>query len=914
MGDFLRFLTLGLAVGAIYALIAQGLLLIYRGSGIVNFSQGALAMVGAFVYYKGIDDGGWPEPVAWFAAIAIPALLGVLTQVLVVARLRRASSLVRIVATLGLFFLIVAVAQELWSSDATPVQSPLPTTTRELFGPGTGIAEDRLWLIGIAIVVTAGLSAFFRWARFGLAIEAVAENSVAASALGYSPNRIAIVTWAVGGALAAVAGILVAPILFLSVGALAFMVLRALAAALVGSFRSFWLTLAGALGIGAVESLLSRYLLDEGLFAPIVAEDGLVFGTFTPQSVYRSVSFLLIVVLLVFRGRALPLRSEILDRLPAVGSGRVSPVLAFGALAATVVVVMLVPADWALALAISAAVAIICGSLVVVTGLVGQLSLAQMSLAGFGAWAAGRLMAAYDVPFEVAVPLGVLVTVPLGVLVALPALRTRGINLAIVTFGLSIVISELILLNAAVTGGFEGTRPAAASVFGIEVDALNHPNRYAVLVVLALAACLLLISNVRRSSVGLRMLAVRGNERAAACLGVSVYGAKVFAFALAAGIAALGGILLASRSVVFSFAEFGGFASIQVVVFTVIGGVGYVAGALFAGQFAVNGIGAQVMEAIGLGDSALELISGALLLVILFANPSGMAHANAESVRRIRKRHSKPSAAPQVGQMDVTPVRLEGAPLEVRDLTVAFGGVRAVDGVTLGVQPGQVVGLIGPNGAGKTTLVDAVSGLVRAGRGSTVLLDGRDVSRWSPMRRARAGLGRSFQSVELFEDMTVRENLLVAADDGSVSSYASGLLRGRVAKMPAVVASVVQEMGLEPELDAYPDELSYGRRRIVGIARAIAATPRVLLLDEPAAGLSTHESAELGQRIGRLARELGLAVLLIEHDVDMVMATCDRIVVLEFGRVIADGTPAEVARDPRVVAAYLGDTDAAGVA
>ena len=257
-------------------------------------------------------------------AVTVPAVLGVLTHVLVMARLRHASSLVRVVATLAVFFLAIAVANEVWGGSGTPVRSPLPTTPRDLFGEGNAIPEDRLWLIAIAIVVTALLAAVFRWTRFGHATDAAAENPIAAAALGYSPDRIAIVNWALGGALAAVAGVLVAPILFLSVAALAFTVLRGLAAALVGSFRSFWWTLLGAFGIGVVESTLSRYIEDKGVFGPVVSADGLLLGKFTSASVYRSVAFLLIVVVMVIGGRSLPLRSALLDRLPAVGTGRVS--------------------------------------------------------------------------------------------------------------------------------------------------------------------------------------------------------------------------------------------------------------------------------------------------------------------------------------------------------------------------------------------------------------------------------------------------------------------------------------------------------------------------------------------------------------------------------------------------------------
>jgi ABC-type branched-subunit amino acid transport system ATPase component/ABC-type branched-subunit amino acid transport system permease subunit len=860
-------------------------------------------MVGAFIYYRATGDRDWPPALAWCAAIAVPAALGVATHVLVMSRLRTASALVRVVATLSVFFLAIAVAGQVWGSQGTPVASPLPTTPRNIFGDGTAISEDRLWLLAIAVVVTAVLAAFFRWTNFGHATDAAAENPVAAAALGYSPDRIAMVNWAVGGALAAVAGVLVAPILFLSVGALAFTVLRGLAAALVGSFRSFWWTLAGALGIGVVESTLSRYIEDKGVFGPIVTDDGLLLGKFTSASVFRSVAFLIIVVVMVIGGRSLPLRSALLDRLPAVGSGRVSKIGLVVAVAGAVGILFLAPEEWALALLISMGTAIVCLSLVVVTGFVGQLSLAQMALAGFGAWAAGRLATSFGWPFLPAVVAGALAAIPAGALVALPALRTRGINLAVLTFGLSVLISEMVLGNTALTGGFDGTRPDPPSVLGIEVDALNHPDRYGLVVLVALTLAGLAVANLRRGRAGLRLLAVRGNERAAAALGVSVPAAKLYGFSLAAGIAGLGGSLLAFRSVNVNYASFTGFASIQILVIAVIGGIGYVIGPLFAGPLAIGGIGARITDLLGFAASALELLSGLLLVVILFANPNGMADTNVRSLRRLRRRRP-PAAAPLPSA--ATGIHLQGQRLEVSDLTVRFGGVVALDGVDLEVRPGEVLGLIGPNGAGKTTFIDAVTGFVQVAPGSVVTLDGQPVTGWSATRRARAGLGRSFQSLELFEDVTVRENLLVASDDGAAANYGLDLVHPGTPELSPVAIAAVREFGLEDDLDAYPTELPHGRRRLVAIARAVAASPAVLLLDEPAAGLAAVETEELGRLVRWLAHDVGLAVLMIEHDVNLVLSVCDRVAVLDFGRLIALDSPAAIAADPVVIAAYLG--------
>ncbi|MGZ4335111.1 MAG: ABC transporter ATP-binding protein [Gaiellaceae bacterium] len=239
-------------------------------------------------------------------------------------------------------------------------------------------------------------------------------------------------------------------------------------------------------------------------------------------------------------------------------------------------------------------------------------------------------------------------------------------------------------------------------------------------------------------------------------------------------------------------------------------------------------------------------------------------------------------------------------------VSVSFGGVHAVVDVDLEVQPGQLVGLIGPNGAGKTTFIDAISGFVRAeGR---VEIDGVDVTGLSPHRRAQRGLVRTWQSIELFDDLSVGENLLVAARRPSVWRTLRELVSPPVAGS-ADVLPALELLGLGATVDVLPGDLAQGQRKLVGIARALVASPRLLCLDEPAAGLDTHESEELGRRLRKLA-DGGQSILLVDHDMGLVLGICDEIVVLEFGQVIARGEPDAVRRDERVISAYLGSAAA----
>lgn len=905
--DLVTFALLGMGVGAIYGIVAQGLVLVYRASGILNFAQTGFLMIGAYIFYELHVLDGWPYWAGLIAAMVACAAMGAAVHLLVLRPMRQASAVARLIATLGVLGVLSSIATIIYQGNTASVPSSLPIRSVTVL-PGVRIGLNIIILFGIGVAVTAVLWLFYRYSSFGRVTSAVAENQLAASVTGHSPDTIATVNWALGAALAAFAGVLIAPIDYLQSGTLVLLIVPAIGAGLAGSFLSFPLALVGGLVLGMAQSVVSLYVTTPGWAL--------------------SIPYVLIVIYLVIRGRGIPLRSFVIDKLPKVGSGRVRPPVVAALAAIMIVLLVVVPPEWSSALTVTLSFAVITLSVVVITGYAGQLSLAQYILAGVGALAAARLSANWNFPFLAALVGALIITAVLGALLALPSLRARGVSLAVATLAAGMVVFDLILNNYTLSGGENGVTQNSPTLFGWSIDPTLHPARYGITVLVVLVLLTLAVANIRRGDAGRRMLAVRSNERAAAALGVHVYGAKVYAFTVAAGIAGVGGMLYAFLSPTVTSGNFDLLTSINFVTVTVVGGVGNIFGAVIGATMLPGGVVTQIFFSVQNINAWIPLAGSVGLLLVLRRNPSGVFDLNAELLARLRRRirarrpghpsrtapaaaEGRDRAATAAGATAAVadgraPQQVSQKTLRVENLRVTFGGVIAVNDVTITVRPGEVHGLIGPNGAGKTTFIDAVTGSVPLA-GGRVVVDDTDVSHWGARKRARFGVARTFQSLELFDDLTVRENLAVGSDDGGALRYLSDIVRPARPRLRPIVLSALRESHLEDTLDVLPSSLPFGRRRMIAIMRALAAEPSVLLLDEPAAGLSDSETEALGTLIRELATTRQIAVLLIEHNLDMVRTISDRMTVLASGSILAEGSPEDVLAHPAVLETYVGD-------
>ncbi|MEU8147764.1 branched-chain amino acid ABC transporter ATP-binding protein/permease [Nonomuraea sp. NPDC048901] len=534
-------------------------------------------------------------------------------------------------------------------------------------------------------------------------------------------------------------------------------------------------------------------------------------------------------------------------------------------------------------------------------GVAGQINLAQIAFFGVGAYAVAILTTRAGLGFWTAAALALLAAVLVGLLVGLPALRMQSHYLGIVTLGLALAFVNWIT-NATVAGRAEGISDIPVPpLFGVDLSS-EYFFYYVELVVFALALAFALF--VTHSPLGRRLRAMRDDDLAAGALGAEIPLLRMTAFVLSGLYGGIAGVLYAGLIRFVAPETFSIANMFLLLAMVIIGGRRSILGCV-VGAVALS----LVREALLDVSAYAQLGYGSVVVLVVVFAPTGLAGLPAR-LRRRRAAGARATLGP-FQPYDRAGDRVGVDLLEVDGVTMRFKGLTALDQVSLTITAGEIRGVVGPNGSGKTTLFNVVSGFYTPTSGR-VLFRGREVTGAAPYRLSQLGVARTFQNLRLFGDLTVRENILVGLDRTRTRWVWRYLalpwsVLGFERALRVRADELIDRFGLRDFADAAPRALPYGIQRRIEMARAMAMAPALLLLDEPAAGLNGEEVRQLAE-IVRSIRDSGVTVVVIEHNMGLVMSLCDRVTVLSGGKVIADGAPADVAVQPDVVAAYLGDS------
>ncbi len=750
-------------------------------------------------------------------------------------------------------------------------------------------------IVVVALAATALLYLFFRISRMGVAMRGVVDNPHLLDVSGTSPVVVRRYAWIIGSTFAALSGVLLAPLISLDSTTLTFLVITAFGAAAIGGFTSIPLTYLGGLAIGIGQALSQRYFTG---------------GTDLTAGLADTLPFLILFVVLLVTPRAkLVRRQSAHGQHVAVWTGPWTVRLASGLV--LVAFLLTVPSfagvhvsDWTRFLAYI----VVFLSLGLLAKTSGQVSLAQVGFMAIGVCTYSHLVVTQGWTWSAALLAAGVIAVPIGAILAIPAIRLSGLFLALATFGFGLLLARMFYSQEYMFGSFGMGRPVPRpSIPGLDVGS-DRGFYYFVLVIAVATAIGVIVIN--QSRLGRLLRALADSPTGLATSGASVNVSRVLVFCLSAFLAAVGGVLDAAVVGNVGGDSYQPLLSLQlfVLLMIAIGGAPWYAVIAAAGHVLIPSYfhGEQV-------TLWLTVLFGffAVLVATTPEHAKVLPHAVTDFVDRIslvRRRRRAVETPRRVDSAEQKLAVVEAGELRAEGIKVRFGGLQAVDGVGLRVPTGRITGLIGPNGAGKSTTLNVCSGLQRMNEG-VVTLDGHDLARAGSAARARRGLGRTFQQMELFDSMTVRANVALGREGGFAGPNVLSHLVASPAQREQTRAAAAEAMelcGIEDLADQVVGALPTGQRRLVELARCLASRSRIVLLDEPSSGLDPAETELFGDILLRVVRERGVGILLVEHDMSLVIRVCDHVYVLDFGKLLMDGTAAEVTSSSLVRHAYLG--------
>jgi len=885
------FIIAGLVTGSVYGLIGIGLVLTYRTSGVFNFAHGALATVAAYLYYFLHMQHGVPAGFALAISLVVLSFgLGAGFERLA-AGLGRTTLALQVAATIGVVLIVESLGALLFGENTQLVSNFLPSGTFHLLG--TYVTYVQLVTFLVSLFAAVALYVLLKWTRTGKSTLAVVDNPDLLSLAGTNPVFVRRAAWTVSCFLVTLSGLLLVPSIGVAPDNLTLLVVQGFGAAAIGAFTNIYLAWGGGLLIGVVASVITKYVN-----SPTSILGGLA----------ASIPFIVVFLVILFLPRRRLVSRAVAPARSMAAAWRVPSSFELGGGAVVLIFLCFVPSivgvhlvGWTTALTY----VMILLSLGILVRTSGQVSLAHIAFAAIGVVAFSKLTNDVGIPWLPALLIAGLIAVPIGALLAVPAIRLSGVYLAVATFGFGLLVQNMFYQTNVMFGttAIGVTVPSPSlSVFGLSQTNLLY---YVVLAIVLVTSILVVV--LTRTRLGRLLMGLSDSPTGLAALGTNVTVTRVLVFCLSAFIAAIAGALLGAVQSQASGLSYDSSMSLTFVALIVIT-VGSAPWYALVGAAGLGIIPTYITS--GNVTYYLELVFGVFaVLTAITSRPQLPVSWRAwiDKVGRRRVQSAETYAARASGSSAVARRATETS-LEVENLRVAFGGLVAVNGVDIKAPSGRITGLIGPNGAGKTTTFNACTGLVTA-TGGRVLLGGQDISGRDPSRRARLGIGRTFQDMRLFDTLDVATNVAIGCEAALAGANPISQMvarRGDRGLINRAVIDAIEMCGLGPLAGALVGDLSTGERRLVELARCFAGAYDIVLLDEPSSGLDRAETRRVGEILQRVVDERGIGILIVEHDMALVMEICRYIYVLDFGQLIFEGQPAEVRGSTVVQAAYLG--------